>query len=553
MKVRVRKKADRERDDAAKQAARDAATPPQARGTATPENRGAMTPKKRAGTQAKTRAEAAGDRAGDAAKRQGGPNAGAARVAKRAPRRGEKRGEKNELAPRADAGGRGEVVKVTAARRVAFEVLRRVEEEAAFASVLLAHATAELRADDRALCYELTLGVLRRLLWLDRVIEHYAGRPVASLDRAVARSLRLGLYQLRFLTRVPASAAVNESVNLVHAANLRSAAGLVNAVLRRATREPDFDPAARVRDEIERVAVAHSHPPWLVARWAAAFGLVEAEALARANNRTPPAAFRVNRLRATEAEVIEKLRAAGVEVEPSRVAEGAWRVAAGGGGEVLRALAHGGALYTQDEASQLVGRVVGARAGERVLDVCAAPGSKATQVATLTNDRAEIVAGDLYDHRLRVVAESAARQGVESIAVVAFDAEGEALPFAEGTFDRVLVDAPCTGTGTLRHNPEIRWRLAPADITELAARQARILANAAPTVRRGGRLVYSTCSVEPEENEAVVAAFLEAHKEFRQTRADAPDGLLTAAGAARTWPQRDDTDGFYVAVLGRES
>jgi ubiquinone/menaquinone biosynthesis C-methylase UbiE len=156
---------------------------------------------------------------------------------------------------------------------------------------------------------------------------------------------------------------------------------------------------------------------------------------------------------------------------------------------VLRALAHEGVVYTQDEASQLVGRVVGAREGERVLDVCAAPGSKATQVAVLTGDRAEIVAGDLYDHRLRVVVESAARQGIENVAVVAFDAEGAALPFVEKSFDRVLVDAPCTGTGTLRHNPEIRWRLAFSDIAELAARQSLILANAARVVRPGGRLV----------------------------------------------------------------
>jgi 16S rRNA (cytosine967-C5)-methyltransferase len=443
-----------------------------------------------------------------------------------------------------------EAVIVSPARRVASEVLRRVEEESAFASVLLARATAGLRADDRALCYELTLGVLRRLLWLDRLIEHYAGRAVASLDSAVARSLRLGLYQLRFLTRVPASAAVNESVNLVHTAGLRSAAGLTNAVLRRATREPDFDPAARARNEIERISIAHSHPAWLVERWAAAFGLEETEALAHANNRTPPAAFRVNPLRATDAEVIERLRAVGVEAEPSRVAPGAWRLS--GGGEVLRALAHEGVVYTQDEASQLVGRVLGARERERVLDVCAAPGSKATQIAALVGDRAEIVAGDLYDHRLRVVVDSAARQGVESIRVVAFDAEGAALPFAEESFDRVLVDAPCTGTGTLRHNPEIRWRLAPEDIAELAARQTRILSNAARTVRRGGRLVYSTCSVEPEENESVVAAFLESHKNFRQVPADAPQRLLTASGAARTWPHRDDTDGFYVAVLERK-
>jgi 16S rRNA (cytosine967-C5)-methyltransferase len=443
------------------------------------------------------------------------------------------------------------VRRVSPSRRVAFEVLRRVEEEGAFASVLLAHATAPLRSEDRALCYELTLGVLRWQLWLDKLIEHYARRVASELDAPVRRALRLGLYQLRFLSRVPQSAAVNESVNLAHEYGLRSAAGFINAVLRRATREPEFDPATLARDEFERVAIATSHPAWLVARWAEEFGAVEAEQIGHANNRTPPVAFRVNALRADEREVTGKLREAGVEIVESRIACGAWRVVAGTGGEPLRALALEGIVYTQDEASQLVGHVVGALGGERVLDVCAAPGSKATQIATLTNGRALVVACDIYEHRLRTVVEAARRQGVENILMVALDAEESPLPFADGSFDRVLVDAPCTGTGTLRHNPEIRWRITPADIEELAARQRRILANAACVVRRGGRLIYSTCSLEREENEAVIAWFLAHHAGFRQARADAPEELLTATGAARTFPHRDDADGFFVAVLER--
>jgi 16S rRNA (cytosine967-C5)-methyltransferase len=438
---------------------------------------------------------------------------------------------------------------VSPSRRAAFEVLRRVEEEGAFASVVLAHAGGDLRADDRALCYELTLGVLRWQLWLDTLITHYAGRDAATLDAPVRRALRLGLYQLRFLTRVPQSAAVNESVNIAHAAGLRSAAGFVNAVLRRATREPYFDPASLAGDELARVAISTSHPAWLVARWAAEFGTDAAEQIARANNRTPPVAFRVNTLRAAEEEVIARLRAAGVEVVASKIAEGAWRVDAGTGGEALRALAAEGLVYTQDEASQLAGRLVGAREGERVLDVCAAPGSKATQIAALTAGRALVVACDLYGHRLRTVVESARRLGAENILAVGLDAEESPLPFAEGSFDRVLVDAPCTGTGTLRHNPEIRWRITPADVAELAARQRRILSNAALAVRRGGRLVYSTCSLEREENESVVASFLEAQPQFRESRADAPAGLLTPSGAARTFSHRDDADGFFVAVL----
>jgi 16S rRNA (cytosine967-C5)-methyltransferase len=457
-------------------------------------------------------------------------------------------------------GGRGSAKKegsarrVSASRRAASEILRRVEDEGAFAAVLLASAGEELRADDRALCYELVLGVLRRQLWLDKSIEHYAGRAAASLDAPVRRALRLGLYQLRFLTRIPASAAVNESVNLAHEARLRSSASFINAVLRRAAREPDYEPSAEASTELERLAVATSHPAWLLERWAGFAGAAEAESFAHANNRTPPVAFRVNPVRASEAEVIAGLRAAGVEVQRSQVAAGAWRVEPAGGASAaaqLRALTARGAIYTQDEASQLVAHVVGARAGERVLDVCAAPGSKATQIAAQAGEGALVVAGDIHGHRLRVVRETAARQGLENVQTIAYDAEDAPLPFAAGAFRRVLVDAPCTGTGTLRHNPEIRWRITAADIAELAARQRLILSNAARVVGVGGRLVYSTCSVEPEENEGVVASFLEAHPAFESIRPDVPERLVTNEGAARTWPQRDDTDGFFVAAFER--
>jgi 16S rRNA (cytosine967-C5)-methyltransferase len=453
-----------------------------------------------------------------------------------------KRGEKSAGGARA----------VSPARRAAFEILRRAEDEGAFAASLLANLPEGLSTEDRALCYEITLGVLRRQLWLDTALEHFAGRRSAKLDAPVRRALRMGLFQLRFLTRVPAHAAVNESVNLAHASGLRSAAPFINAVLRRATREPDFDPAEGVADRLERVAVATSHPVWLVKRWAAAFGAQEAEAFARANNDTSPASFRINALRGAGAAVNDELRAAGVEVVPSRVAPGAWRVAENGGGAagaLLRRFTGEGLVYLQDEASQLIAHVLGAHAGERVLDVCAAPGSKTTHIAALAGDCALVVAGDLYEHRLRLVTEACARLGARGVRVVRLNAE-VTLPFADGAFDRVLVDAPCTGTGTLRHNPEIRWRLAPANISELSEVQSRILSEAARVVCRGGRLVYSTCSVEREENEEVVAAFLRAHADFRQVEATpAPASLLQPSGAARTWPHKEDVDGFFVAAL----
>jgi len=452
---------------------------------------------------------------------------------------------------RARAGG---VREVSPARRTAFEILRRVDEEGAFAAPLLAAPGEELSAGDRALCHELVLGVLRRQLWLDKILEHYAGREAASLDAPVRLALRLGLYQLRFLTRVPARAAVNESVNLAHAARLRSAAPFINAVLRRATRERDYDPTSVAHDIIGKISIETSHPAWLVERWASSFGVEEAYAFARANNQPAPVSFRINVLRADGAATIGCLREAGVEVLPSRVAPDAWRIAgAGGSSAMLRELSGEGLIYLQDEASQLIAHVVGARACERVLDVCAAPGSKTTHVAALALDGASVVACDLYEHRLRVVEESSARQGLQSIRTVILDAEA-GLPFPCESFDRALVDAPCSGTGTLRHNPEIRWRIKPEDIESLAAKQRRILSQAARALRRGGRLVYSTCSVESEENEAIVAEFLQSHGDFRQVRvAPAPDAILTATGAGRTWPHRDNVDGFFVAALEKGS
>lgn len=436
---------------------------------------------------------------------------------------------------------------VSPARLAAFEILLRVEE-GAYASVLLASKEAELTSPDRALCHELVMGVLRRQLWLDRLIEYYANRNVSELDVAVRIVLRLGLYQLRFLSRVPASAAVNESVNLVHLARLRSAGALVNAVLRRATREPEVDPTSTIHDPIERIAVATSHPLWLIERWTKAFGAEETEAFAQANNEPAPIAFRIVNNRAQVAEMCERLRRSGAELIPSRVVSGAWRIT--GAGTLLAELVAAGQVYVQDEASQLVAESLAAQPGELVLDLCAAPGGKTTQIAASCLDSAIIVAGDLHQHRLRTVISSAKLQGLQSIHCLVLDGL-TILPLADSSFDRVLVDAPCSGTGTLRRNPEIRWRISPDDIQDLCGRQKQLLFNAARVVKPGGRLIYSTCSVEPDENEQVVQAFLENQKTFRLGQLGLDSSLITLSGAARTWPHRQGTDGFFICALER--
>ena len=438
---------------------------------------------------------------------------------------------------------------ISPARRAAFQILRRVELEGAYASVLLASLDPEMREDDRALCHELVLGVLRRQLWLDRAIERFAKRNLAKIDLPVKLALRLGLYQLCFLSRIPPSAAVNESVSLVRAAGLRSAATFANAVLRHATRAPDYDPASAAEGAAEKLAIETSHPLWLIERWTSAFGFAETESLARANNEPAPVAFRFTQRRKDAKQVIEELESKGAQVSPSKIAPDAWRVV--GAGSAVRELAREGLIYLQDEASQLVAHLLGVEAGDRVLDVCAAPGSKTTHLAALA-PQPQIIAGDLHMHRLRTLGELARQQDAHNIAPVACDAT-QRLPFNEASFDRVLVDAPCSGTGTLRRNPEIRWRLSAADIVELSSKQITILCNAAAMVRPGGRLIYSTCALEPEEDEIVVERFAKEHDEFVPVPLAAAHDLQTETGAIRTWPHRHGTDGFFVAAFERRA
>ena len=417
---------------------------------------------------------------------------------------------------------------ISPARLAAFRILQQVET-GAFSSVLLAAQESGLQPLDRALCHELVLGVLRWQLFLDKIVEHFSKRRVESLDAAVRIALRLGLYQLRFLTRIPGSAAVNESVSLVRAARLTSATAFVNAVLRRAVREPEYDPAADVTDPLEKIAVQTSHPVWLIERWANSFGVAEAEAFARANNTVPPVAFRVVHTRADGADVLTKLKDAGATVEASQIVDGASRVA--GVTSLVRDLASAGDIYVQDEASQLVAHAMEVKPRERVLDLCAAPGGKTTLIADRAGDEAFIVAADRSATRMATVVATMRLHELKSITPVILDATDQ-LPFETASFDRVLVDAPCSGTGTLRANPEIRWRLAPSDFANLAQQQKQIVSRAVGVLKPGGRLVYSTCSVEREENEEVIK-----------------DLNLRLLRTLRTWPQREGTDGFFISIL----
>lgn len=441
---------------------------------------------------------------------------------------------------------------VSPARRAAFDILSRVEGEHAYASALVsALSESDLSQQDRALAQEIILGVLRWQRSIDYFIERYSERAIARLDLPVLIALRVGLYQLRHLTRVPQSAAVNESVNLVKRARAASAAPLVNAVLRKAAKHSE-EPAGRgIADPLERASIELSHPRWMIERWQSAFGQHETRQLALANNTPPATAFRVNTLRSSVKQVLTDLNEAGVTTKESQVAHGAFVVESGPAPAVIRA-AQRGVLYVQDEASQLVSILVEPRSGHRVLDLCAAPGSKTSHLAVLTDDKAWILACDRHHHRLSTLRATCERLGIHSVDALAMDATCEPPFVVDGPeFDRVLVDAPCSGTGTLRGNPEIKWRLSADDLTRLAELQLSLLERGASVVASGGRLVYSTCSIEGEENEEVVGRFLEKTTLFKVVGPNSPAGFITSDGFVRTFPHRDGTDGFFAAVLER--
>ncbi len=436
------------------------------------------------------------------------------------------------------------------ARREAFRILRRVEDAGAFASVLLEHRARELHDPrDVALLTEVVLGVLRRKRVLDHAIAAAAGRPVGAIDAPAATALRVGAYSLLFLDRIPDFAAVDTAVALVKDAGLAKAAGFVNGALRRISRErTSLVPPQPAPPDVDALALFHSHPAWWTKRVVARLGWARAEALLQADNEPAPTVLATS---GTRGALRESLAASGVETEPCRFAPSALRVVSG---VPQRTPAfRDGAFWIQDEASQLAASMFGGHAGPRVLDACAAPGGK-TLLLSGRNGVGLAVAADRNVKRLHRLRTNLERVGRANVALVAADMSKPA-PLA-AAFDDVLVDAPCSGTGTLRRHPEIRWRLTPEDLPRLASTQRAILGSASALVRPGGRLVYSVCSLEPEEGEDVVSAFLDERPEFE--RADPGPALSEPAralvgpdGAVRTDPTLDGMDGFFAALLTR--
>ncbi|MCS6816461.1 MAG: 16S rRNA (cytosine(967)-C(5))-methyltransferase RsmB [Blastocatellia bacterium] len=437
------------------------------------------------------------------------------------------------------------------ARKLAFRVLRRVAAQGSRASDLLASLQAEkLSERDRRLAYELVLGVLRWQRLLDHLIAHYSGRAPERLDEPIRIALRLGLYQLRFLERIPAYAAVSEAVALVKQYGPAWGAGLVNAVLRRAASAPDDRPWRKIADPIERASIEWSHPAWLVRKWVKDFGMEEALALLRANNQAPTITIRLNPLAAPDDEIMRALAHQEIEIEPSPYVPGAYRVRSGSLSPRVDAWQRGW-IYVQEEASQLIAHIVAPEPGMRILEICAAPGSKTTHLAALMANRGMIVAGDRHFGRLRQLQLLAERLHVRIAHPVVFEGKDPLPLLPTERFDRVLLDAPCSGTGTLRRHPEIKWRLTQEEVHRMAEQQKALLREAARWVAPGGWLIYSTCSLEQEENEEIVGAFLASQPEFRLVVPSVAEVFRTEGGYIRTFPHRHGMDGFFAAVLER--
>ncbi|MCC3373005.1 16S rRNA (cytosine(967)-C(5))-methyltransferase RsmB [Cohnella sp. REN36] len=446
---------------------------------------------------------------------------------------------------------------------MALQVVLRVEEKGAYSGLELNRTLTEagLSRADAGLATELVYGTIQRLRTIDYVLAARVKGWPAKLEPWVRCLLRLSYYQLRWLDRVPAHAVTDEAVRIAKRRGHAGIAGLVNGVLRGLLREGVAPPLPADLPAVERIALEHSYPSWLVARWIAAYGEAAAEAMCAAGNTPPHVSGRVNRTRASRKDLLARMAEAGVEARPSALtAEGI--VASRVGSLASTPWFAEGLLSVQDESSMLVAAVCDPRPGMRVLDCCAAPGGKAAHLAERMDGRGEVVANDVHAHKEALIREQVERLGLSNVTTRVGDAETLAERLPAGAMDVVLLDAPCSGLGVIRRKPEIKWNKRSEDIASLASLQRRLLASAGDMVKPGGTLVYSTCTIAPEENEETVRAFLRDRPDFALDPAWPEETLapLRTAGAlpapfkgmVQLLPQHFGSDGFFIARLRRK-
>lgn len=438
------------------------------------------------------------------------------------------------------------------ARRAALDTLMEINSHGAYANIALSRVLSEreLSDADRRFATELVYGTIKAGKTIDWMLERYMKKPLSKSKAPIRDILRLGMYQLKYMDKVPESAACNESVNLAKRYG-KASAGFVNAVLRSAVREPDRTTFPDKDDDpVQYLALSSMHPSWLTKHWIKQFGYESAEKLCRFDNAPAILSLRTNTLRCSREELIDALEESGAHAELSRLVPEGVLVKSHTGLAGLTPLQDGRA-QVQDESSMMVAHVLDPHPGEFVIDACSAPGGKTTHIAQMMNDSGRIAAFDIYEHKIKRIEENAARLGIHSIEAALLDARMIGTEY-EGMADRVLLDVPCSGLGVLRRRPDARWRKTEESIAMLPALQREILDSGARAVKPGGILVYSTCTIEPAENERMVQSFLNDHPEYKLESAGALLPVPRNTDMVQLLPQIDGTDGFFIARMRRQ-
>ena len=441
------------------------------------------------------------------------------------------------------------------ARDIALDVLNRVDEHRSYSNLELRHVldAADLSPQDAGLVTELVYGTIQRRLTLDFVLSHFVGNK--KIQTWVRNLLRLSLYQIRFLDRIPERAAVHEAVEIAKRRGHQGISAMVNGVLRNALRNPVVWEKKPQGDVARQISVAYSHPEWLVRQWLKVYGEETTKAICEANNLPPHPSIRVNRLKTTREELLARLREEGQVAQPSALSPDGILLA--GGNAAQSDWFRQGYCTVQDESSMLVALAVAPQPGMRVLDACAAPGGKTTHLAERMDNRGEIVANDVHPHKRDLIAGTASRLGLTIVKPTV----GDALDLPQknlGSFDRILLDAPCSGFGVIRRKPDLKWNKTAEDVKEIAKLQYQLLAGLSEMLAKDGRLVYSTCTIEPAENQEIVHRFVKEHPEFTidTTLGDDLPGaareLVDSSGCLQILPHHFESDGFFIARLKRK-
>ncbi|HEX7066456.1 MAG TPA: 16S rRNA (cytosine(967)-C(5))-methyltransferase RsmB [Bacillales bacterium] len=440
-------------------------------------------------------------------------------------------------------------------RNTALTTLLKIEQDEAYSNLLINGAVEKNHFDskDTALFTRLVYGTVQRKNTLDFYLDGFLKKEPELWVRVL---LRLAVYQMAYLDRIPDRAVLHESVEIAKRRGHKGIAGLVNGVLRAIQRKGLRDPAA-IKDQVEKLAVETSHPEWLLGRWLSQYDQETVRKICEANNTLPEVSIRTNTVKTTRDQLLNDLKSEDIEVENGSLSPEALKITKGA---VQHTSSFKNGLFSiQDESSMLAAYALDVNEGMNILDGCAAPGGKTTHIAQLLNNTGNITALDLHKYKIKLIEEQASRLGLANITARALDSRMAPEEFQRASFDRILVDAPCSGFGVIRRKPDIKWGKSAEDIEMLAAVQGEILQALAPLLKPGGKLVYSTCTIEREENEEVVASFLRQHSEFSMDPTlgnRLPERLQnhmdTLEGQVQILPHQFGTDGFYIAVLRKE-